>query len=146
MVSIVDYEPREVKIPFNEWSIEKIKNGHKNCTSRREAKGEPDDWFVLDGETYELTDVHARRLEWVASQLYYEEGAASPEEFIEIWNKIYGRRSKKAVYDPNKLVIVHHFKKVKRLLPECCNHDLACCDCSAFSCDFRGIDGRLPSK
>ncbi len=146
MKRLSEYEPREVEIAFNAWSIDKIKNGHKTCTSRREPKGEPDDWFILDGETYELTDVCARRLEWVATQLYYEEGASSPEEFIEIWNKIYGRRQKKPAYKPDMLVIVHHFKKVKRLLPEYCNHDLACCDCSAFSCEFRGIDESLRQK
>lgn len=118
-MSIIDYKPREVKIPFNEWSVKQIKNGQKCCTSRREPKGEPDDWFILDGQKYVLTDVHARRLGWVAEQHFYEEGASSPEEFIKVWNKIYKPRflkkgqEVKASYDPDKLVLVHWFKKAK---------------------------------
>jgi len=68
---------------FNKWSIEKIKQGTKLITSRKEAHlNDPDVAFILG------------RLPWgiIRDRLYIAEGAESPEELQTVIDKIFSRR------------------------------------------------------
>ncbi len=78
-------------IPFNSWSMERIKQGRKICTSRTRIWNDERVYLVLQ-----------LPLSVVRDYLWREEGADNPEEFERIWRKIFRGR-----FEPQKLVYVH---------------------------------------
>lgn len=100
-----------IELLFNRQMKKQVLDGAKTCTSRFEAKGVPGDRFVTGDKMFELVSVEAMRLRDVASNLFKEEGFASPEDFIRGWNEIYCTWKTK-IYDPEKIVIVHQFGEV----------------------------------
>ena len=95
-----------IMIPFNKWSLEKIKEGKKKCTCRRKPYGKIGDTFEVDGTLYELTDVMQGRLSDVAEYWYEFEGCNSPDEFKHIWKLIH----RKMGYVPDMVVYLHCFE------------------------------------
>jgi hypothetical protein len=80
------------QLPFNRWSVERIKQGRKFCTSR--SKGYHSDPRVKYMMTMKLKDV--RDLLWQV------EGADSPEEFEKVWRGMF-----RGKFDPEREVYVH---------------------------------------
>ena len=101
-----------VEIPFNEWSRKRLQAGVKCATTRRFPYGKPGDRFQAVGRWWVLTDVRRIRLEEVAERYYKEEGAESPEEFIEVWKSIHPR----AGWTPKRWVWIHFFQPAPTLL------------------------------
>ena len=69
-------------IPFNDWSIERIRQGRKDCTSRHKR-------YPKDKRVYYITP----KLEWwfIKKYLWKAEGADSPEELQEVIGEIHHR-------------------------------------------------------
>ena len=78
-------------LPFNKWSLERIKQGRKFCTSRSKLYNDP-----RVESTVQLP------LWFVAKYLWQVEGADSPAEFRKVWSGLHRGR-----FSPNKLVYVH---------------------------------------
>lgn len=96
---------RMVDIPFSpEMRLATIE-GRKLCTSRNKRYGGPGDHFTLDGSIYRILDVQVWKLKDVAAKLYRLEGFDTPQQFIDIWNKLHYMRG----WEPDKEVFVHFF-------------------------------------
>lgn len=107
----------KIEIPFNDWSKDKLRGDKKTATTRSKPYGSPGDTFEVDltimefdGDirTYELTLVTKKTLMVVANNHYDEEGAESPQEFIEVWNQLHPRRK----YRPMDIKWFHKFKEI----------------------------------
>ena len=98
----------KITIPFNNWSRERLRNNTKTATSRNKRYGIVGDTFVVDGVTYKLTSIARLRLGYIAEQKYAQEGAKSPEEFINVWNEIHPRKK----YNPVQKVYYHEFERM----------------------------------
>jgi len=85
---------KEIKIPFNGWSEERIKDGTKFATSRNKKYGDKGDYFRLDGLDWLFTiDFVVKVPLWfVRAWLWKTEGADSPEEFVRVWKQIHPRK------------------------------------------------------
>ena len=90
------------KIPFNNWSKERIKLGTKNCTSRHKR-------YPNDKRVYWISP----KLPWwfIREYLWKEEGANSSIELQEVIDKIYNREVK------GEEQFYVHFGKFKEALP-----------------------------
>lgn len=97
----------EINIPFNEWSINRIKQGIKTATTRTKKYGKQGDIFTVGSEKYIISGYLKTSLGIVIGYLYREEGAASPTEFIAVWNSIYPKKN----FDPEQTVWIHFFQK-----------------------------------
>lgn len=86
---------------------EQMLGGKKTCTCRYRMLGQVGDRFQQYGAVFELTQIEQMTLIEVRDQFYKEEGVLSPDEFFDVWMKIYRR------WDPLKLVYLHYFKRVK---------------------------------
>lgn len=99
----------EIKIPFNDWSKERLERGDKIATTRTKKYGNIGDTFLVDFhatmEEYELLAIFPLTLENVAKYLYHIEGAKSPDEFKEVWCQIHKRMG----WEPCRIVYVHLF-------------------------------------
>ena len=71
-----------MKIPFNDWSKEKIEQGIKKCTSRHKK-------YTQDSRVTWISP----KLPWwfIKKYLWADEGAKSPEELQRVINNIYKR-------------------------------------------------------
>lgn len=71
------------KIPFNEWSKNRIDSGMKICTSRHRK-------YAKDSRVKWISP----KLPWwfIRNYLYYAEGAISPIELQEVIDNIYKRK------------------------------------------------------
>ena len=98
----------EITIPFNIWSRERLKKG-KCATSRNSRYGIEGDTFMIDGVRYEITSIMKLPLLKIANQYWYEEGATSSKEFIEVWKGIHPI----AGWKPDKEVWIHFFHKIE---------------------------------
>lgn len=104
----------EIKIPFNDWSKEKLRSQNKKATSRNSKYGKVGDTFkviLFENDIYtkyELELILRLPLWFVAEELYRSEGAISKEEFISVWQSIHPRKG----YRPFDLVWYHHFKEI----------------------------------
>ena len=100
----------KIKIPFNDWSKQRLKAGVKTATSRNKRYGDAGDIFKvrIDGNNYryELLAVFPMQLSLVSIFLYHIEGAESPLEFVNVWCDIH----KRVGWTPEKIVQVHLFK------------------------------------
>lgn len=99
---------KQVEIPFNEWSRERMRRGKKTATSRTKRYGEVGDWFEVDGQRYELIYVTRSCLDTIKKWYYRWEGCKTPEEFVEVWESIHRR----AGFRPTQKIWFHVFKKV----------------------------------
>jgi hypothetical protein len=79
------------KLTFNKWSMERIEQGRKICTSRT-RKWEDDRVYIIIKLPLKI----------VRDYLYKEEGANSPEEFESVWKGIFRGR-----FNPDREVYVH---------------------------------------
>ena len=71
------------KIPFNNWSQERIKEGRKFCTSRHtKYEDDPRVRYISDAVTWGF----------IKKYLWQMEGANSPEELQEVIESIYKRK------------------------------------------------------
>ncbi len=94
-------------VPFNDWSQERLLLGSKTATSRTSQYGSIGDTFQAGDKSFELTDISRKNL-WDISQNYYlDEGAKSPEEFIEVWNSLHPKG-----FDPEQVVYFHKFREL----------------------------------
>lgn len=83
---------KRVTIPFNDWSLERLRDGRKTATTRSKKFGNVGDTFEVENVIYEITQVGKFELKTIAESFYKEEGAESEEEFIEEWNHIHPRK------------------------------------------------------
>ena len=97
----------KIKIPFNQWSKNRLVNQTKKATSRYQKYGKVGDTFKVDGVEYELELVIKLPLWFIAEDLYHSEGAKSVEEFVAVWREIHPKRG----YKPYDEVWYHHFKE-----------------------------------
>ena len=79
------------RLPFNKWSLGRIAEGRKICTSRNDRYDDPRVYLVLRLPLIVIRDY-----------LWREEGADSPEEFEKVWRGIHRGR-----FEPLKFVYVH---------------------------------------
>jgi len=103
----------EIDIPFNDWSKNRLLDRRKTATTRSKRYGEPGDTFEVDlsprpFKSYELVSIELMTLKEIAEEHYDEEGAESPQEFIEVWNEIHPFRK----YRPDDKKWFHKFKEV----------------------------------
>ena len=98
----------KIRIPFNNWSRERLKKGIKSATSRNKKYGEVGDTFVVDGVSYELTVVTKVSLQSVLDIAWDIEGAKSKDEFVKVWKSIHPYKG----WVPDQKVWFHRFKKV----------------------------------
>lgn len=84
-------------LPFNSWSRDKIINGFKDCTSRTKKYNDPLVYEVLV-------------LPWsrIKKELYFREGAKSPDELQKVINKIF-----RGIVPDNKDFYVHYFDRFR---------------------------------
>lgn len=95
-----------VNIPFlPEWK-DKMLSGQKTCTSRNKKYGQIGDTFNIYGATFELTNINSEYLFYVATSLFKEEGCTTPNEFIEVWERIHPKKG----FVRQQSVWVHHFR------------------------------------
>lgn len=77
----------EISLKFKP-EIEKL-FPQKMITTRTEKKGDPGDFFFVDGDKYFLIAVFPIQLFKVAHNFDYAEGFTSSQEFIDAWNSCY---------------------------------------------------------
>ena len=82
----------EIKIPFNGWSIERLRDGTKFATCRNKKYGDKGDYFRIDDWIGEIKFVVKVPLWFVRAWLYKTEGADSPEEFVRVWEQIHPKK------------------------------------------------------
>lgn len=70
------------KIPFNNWSLQRIYEGRKTCTSRKKK-------YVDDERVVYITPKMPWRI--IKNYMWQAEGANSPEELQEVIELIHGR-------------------------------------------------------
>lgn len=70
-----------MKLTFNDWSIQRIAEGRKFCTSRTKKYDDP---RVVRTEKFPLW--------FVRDFLWQVEGANSPQEFEEVWESIHPKK------------------------------------------------------
>lgn len=98
----------KVKIPFKQQFRESMLRGKKIMTSRTKRVAKPNDTFEAFGATFQISDVGRMTLETVAYAFYDDEGCKTPQDFIEIWEKIHPRKG----FVPSQWVYVHYFRRV----------------------------------
>ncbi|GAF70788.1 unnamed protein product [marine sediment metagenome] len=100
----------EIKIPFNNWSKERLNSKLKLATTRNKRYGKIGDTFSVDIKhrkyTFEILAVFQLTLYYVAKDLYAIEGADSPLEFRKVWEEIHPKLG----WTPDKKVFVHLFR------------------------------------
>lgn len=99
---------KEIYIPFNAWSKDKLKHYDKRATSRTKKYGDTGDYFTVDGVRYVLLFVTKLPLWFITFHLYEIEGAESPYEFMRIWGEIHPQRG----YRDFDMVYLHVFAKI----------------------------------
>ena len=97
------------EIPFNDWSLERIKAGKKHCTSRNEPYHSYDIPRRIDGKKYVLLETAFLPLWFIREHLFALEGADSPEEFEKVWKSIY-----RGNFKSRDCKYVHFFGEVRK--------------------------------
>ncbi len=95
---------REIGIPFNKWSDDRLRSGKKTCTSRHKSYGVAGDYFYTAGGRFRLQQVQSFPLWFVKEFLWEAEGAGNPQEFEAIWKSLH-----RGKFDPWDMVWVHFF-------------------------------------
>jgi|GEM_PF-1861425 len=94
-------------VPFNDWSQERLLKTSKTATSRTRQYGNIGDTFQAGDKTFEITEVSKKSLRDIAQNHYLEEGAKSPEEFVDVWNSLHPKG-----FDPEQVVYFHKFREL----------------------------------
>lgn len=98
---------RIVHAQFRAAFTERMERGEKTCTSRTYGYlGKVGDIFPNRGSLYEITERERHTLQYVADNLWQQEGAESQADFLHIWQGIHG------VFLPGQTVSVTHFRRV----------------------------------
>ena len=92
----------EIKIPFNEWSKNRLDDMVKCATSRNKKYGEQNDYFIFEGTKYIVTMVKKLPLWFVAQELFMTEGCRNPDEFKAVWEI---HPSKKRIYSRSRSMV-----------------------------------------
>lgn len=79
----------KIKIPFNEWSKDKLRKGIKICTSRSQKYGEVGDTFEVEGKEYVLIGFARLSYEQIINALWQPEGAESTQELGKVLREIH---------------------------------------------------------
>ena len=98
----------KIKIPFNNWSIKRLRNSRKTATSRNKKYGTYGDTFIVDGMKFKLISITYITLLDVAYNHFKEEGAKNPQEFIDVWNELHP----KTKFVENQKVYFHTFRRI----------------------------------
>lgn len=98
----------EIKIPFNDWSIERLRDGIKTVTSRNKMYGVAGDTFIVDDMKFELEITVQKTLHDVAYYFFKEEGAIDPHEFMDVWTELHPKKG----FVANQKVYFHTFKRI----------------------------------
>lgn len=97
---------KEIKIPFDEKTIESFKDLRMVCITHIEKYGEPGDFFGVAGMWYVFVSVTKQKLHTVPYRYYRENGYDSPDDFIFHWIELYGK------FDVFGDVWLHYFTRV----------------------------------
>ncbi len=97
-----------MEIPFRPEFEPLLRDGRKTATTRRHAYGKRGDRFTAYGMEFELVSVERVHLWVVAASYWKEEGLASPQEFVDIWQTIHPR----AGFQGESMVYLHRFRRV----------------------------------
>lgn len=98
----------KIKLPFNDWGVERLQKDKKTATSRNKKHGKPGDTFNVENMVFEIIKIEQMSLDDVAIYHFKEEGARSPIDFISIWIKIYPNEG----FVPYHNVFYHTFKRI----------------------------------
>lgn len=94
-------------LPFRPEFEAAMTSGKKTCTARTKRMGQPGDIFRAFGHAFQIDSVEDTALEEVAL-LWKEEGCASRDDFIRIWNQIHPRKP----FSGTTRVYLHRFRMV----------------------------------
>jgi hypothetical protein len=84
---------KQIDIPFNKWSRERLKAKRKSSTARSKVYGEINDWFIVDDIEYVITMIFENKATTdIISRWFTMEGADSPEEIEKIIKGIFRGR------------------------------------------------------
>ena len=83
---------KQIEIPFNVWSKERLKVGRKTETSRNKKYGSVGDYFTVGGKRYFIREIRRITLGEIAQYYFAEEGANDSAEFIKVWEEIHPRK------------------------------------------------------
>ena len=97
-----------IKIPFNNWSTERLLSGNKTATSRNKKYGRPGDVFHVQNVVFEIESIEYLKLMNVAYMHYKEEGATGSQEFINVWTELHP----KVGFIPSQKVYFHKFRRI----------------------------------
>ena len=107
---------REIQIPFNNWSRERIHNNTKHATCRYKKYGVSGDMFLVDDTRFILNGVMQIRLDDVIKYGFWaDEGCVSPNEFKQIWRMIHPKRG----YHGDDVVWIHFFLRYEPEIGVC---------------------------
>ncbi len=99
----------EIKIPFNDWSLERLQYDNKTATTRNKKYGKPGDvFYVMNTIKFELDEVIQKTLHDVAYYHFREEGARDPHEFIDVWKELHPKKG----FVHNQKVYFHTFRRI----------------------------------
>ena len=97
-----------IEIPFNGWSLERLRDGRKTATSRNKLYGVSGDTFTIDNMDFEFRTTYKKQLLDIAENHFKEEGAKSQQEFIDVWVELHPKKG----FVPNQKVYFHTFKRI----------------------------------
>lgn len=93
-----------INLSFSERMASAALSGQKCCTTRLSKKGDPGDWFDIDGKTFRILDVRPVPLWSVRDTLYRLEGCTSPDDFECLWRSLHDGN-----YPALRVCYVHFF-------------------------------------
>ena len=96
-----------VDIPFCEEMRWATLDGRKKCTTRGDPMGQPGDTFPINGQTFRITKIEGRTLEFVKRHYFAEEGCTSPESFERLWRDLH-----RGAFPAHKVKWVHWYERV----------------------------------
>ena len=97
-----------IKIPFRPRFKDPMLAETKVMTCRTKKYGEPGDSFEVFGARFTLTHVMRMPLGYVMSDCFIQEGCATQQELMEVWDQIH---QKKGVV-PEQIVWAHCFVRI----------------------------------
>ena len=97
----------DILIPFNLWSIGRLKANMKLATSRYKKYGVKGDTFSVNGESYIILLTVKLPLWLIRDYLFNVEGCDSPAHFVKIWEDIHP-----SGFKPDDEVWFHFFTKI----------------------------------
>lgn len=99
--------PQQIILPLQPRWQHKMLLGLKIVTSRPHKYGHAGDTFRYFGANFVILAIEKHTLDYVANNLYKEEGCDNPDEFRRIWSMLHPRKG----FIPTQLVWVHFFRK-----------------------------------